>query len=460
MSVYEDASELGKIAALNILSNRKATRYASFVFNEMEKASAKVSLKSAQILKNLVTEKDLNKLFDLMEQPNQKHTAHVQDAINQVLSGLSEDKQLSTINKRMEGSSSKRLYYPLLINTGSKSSLDLIANIYKQSTGEDKDAAFKALTTSADFETIYLLQDILQSNPPANNTKVALNAVLKLLESSQKTGEVQTVFLRETMAFAQDVQQQKKIIDQLGKAKTYQGMMFVASYLDNPELKEAACQAIINIVLDKPAMAGATTTDILQKVMKTVDNPDAGYQRDAIQKYLNEHPTAGGFVSLFDGKSLQGWKGLVANPLLRAKMNEKELALAQEKANQEAAQNWIVENGELFFTGKGNNLCTQKQYGDFEMYVDWKLYPGAEPDGGIYLRGTPQVQIWDTARVKVGAQVGSGGLYNNKTNPDKPLKVADLKLGSWNTFYIKMIGDRVTVYLNGELVTDNVIMEN
>ena len=460
MSVYEDASELGKIAVLNILSNRKATRYASFVFNEMEKASAKVSLKSAQILKNLVTEKDLNKLFDLMEQPNQKYTAQVQDAINQAMSSLSAEKKLSLINKRMDVSTSKSLYYPLLINTGSKKSLDLIANIYQQSTGEDKEAAFKALTTSSDFETIYLLQDILQSNPPANKAKVAVNAVLKLIASSQKTGEVQTVFLRETMAFALDVQQQKKIIDQLGKAKTYQGMIFVESYLDNPELKEAACQAIINIVLDKPAMAGATTTDILQKVMKTVDNPDAGYQRDAIQKYLNENSTTGGFVSLFDGKSLNGWKGLVGNPISRAKMTDNELKQAQEKANQEAAQNWIVENGELFFTGKGKNLCTEKQYGDFEMYVDWKLLPGAEPDGGIYLRGTPQVQIWDTARVKVGAQVGSGGLYNNKTNPDKPLKVADLKIGTWNTFYIKMIGDRVTVYLNGELVTDNVILEN
>ena len=66
----------------------------------------------------------------------------------------------------------------------------------------------------------------------------------------------------------------------------------------------------------------------------------------------------------------------------------------------------IVKTGSTF-------ASTAKQYGDFEMYVDWKLYPGAEPDAGIYLRGTPQVQIWDTARVKVGAQVGSGGLYNS-----------------------------------------------
>jgi hypothetical protein len=103
-----------------------------------------------------------------------------------------------------------------------------------------------------------------------------------------------------------------------------------------------------------------------------------------------------------------------------------------------------------------------KKYGDFEMLVDWKIIDNNTLDGdaGIYLRGTPQVQIWDNANLKVGAQVGSGGLYNNKENESKPLKVADKKLGEWNTFRIIMKGDRVTVYLNGELVTDNVILEN
>ena len=60
----------------------------------------------------------------------------------------------------------------------------------------------------------------------------------------------------------------------------------------------------------------------------------------------------------------------------------------------------------------------------------------------------------------MGAQVGSGGLYNNQKNPSKPLKVADNAIGDWNTFRIIMKGDRVTVYLNGELVVDNVILEN
>jgi hypothetical protein len=168
-----------------------------------------------------------------------------------------------------------------------------------------------------------------------------------------------------------------------------------------------------------------------------------------------------GFVSIFNGKDLTGWKGLVANPVQRAGMTPVALQTAQAKADETMRSGWSAVNGELVFNGQGDNICTEKLYSDFEMYVDWKLDPvGPEADAGIYLRGTPQVQIWDTSRVNVGAQVGSGGLYNNRTTPSKPVKVVDNALGEWNTFYIKMIGDRVTVLLNGELVVDNVIMEN
>lgn len=175
-----------------------------------------------------------------------------------------------------------------------------------------------------------------------------------------------------------------------------------------------------------------------------------------------QEPLKNGFTALFNGKDLSGWKGLVANPIKRSNMDAQTLAEAQAKADAEMRESWKVVDGELQFVGHGDNITTLKKYGDFEMLVDWKIIDDGkqEGDAGIYLRGTPQVQIWDNARVKVGAQVGSGGLYNNQVNESKPLKVADKKLGEWNTFHIIMKADRVTVYLNGELVTDHVILEN
>ena len=166
-----------------------------------------------------------------------------------------------------------------------------------------------------------------------------------------------------------------------------------------------------------------------------------------------ENPQMNGFTALFNGKDLTGWKGLVGDPIKRSKMDAKTLAAEQVKADAEMRDSWKVVNGELQFVGHGNNITTVKKYGDFEMMVDWKIIDNGkqEGDAGIYLRGTPQVQIWDNARVKSGAQVGSGGLYNNQVNESKPLKVADKKLDEWNTFRIIMKADRVTVYLNGLL---------
>jgi hypothetical protein len=139
-------------------------------------------------------------------------------------------------------------------------------------------------------------------------------------------------------------------------------------------------------------------------------------------------------------------------------MKPAELAKQQKEADKRMTENWSVRDGMIWFTGAGANLCSADDYGDFELFVDWRITK--KGDSGIYLRGSPQVQIWDTSRTEVGAQVGSGGLYNNQVNQSKPLKVADNPVGEWNTFRIIMTGEKVSVWLNGELVTDDVTLEN
>lgn len=168
-----------------------------------------------------------------------------------------------------------------------------------------------------------------------------------------------------------------------------------------------------------------------------------------------------GFTALFNGKDLTGWKGLLKapldNPAKRAEATAEELAAAQKTADEEMKAHWKVVDGVIVFDGKGRSLATAKDYGDFELYVDWKIKDLG--DSGIYLRGTPQVQIWDPA-TPAAKGVGSGGLYNNKKHPSKPLTNADKPVGEWNTFRIKMVGDKVTVHLNDVLVVDNVVLEN
>ena len=186
----------------------------------------------------------------------------------------------------------------------------------------------------------------------------------------------------------------------------------------------------------------------------------------AIPKTAGDNQPPAGFKALFNGKDLTGWKGMVGdgNPYKRREMAPEALAAAQAKETEEAKKHWTVADGSFVFDGKGKNLCTEKAYGDFEFYVDWKI--PATADSGIYLRSTPQIQIWDPAnpaQFNVGNQKGSGGMWNNNgpgIAGKNPLVKADKPIGEWNTFFIRMIGERVTIYLNGQLIVDNQPLEN
>ena len=171
-----------------------------------------------------------------------------------------------------------------------------------------------------------------------------------------------------------------------------------------------------------------------------------------------------GFKALFNGKDLKGWFGHgTKDPRTLWKMSPDELKAHHEKTLKDINTHWSVQNGELVNDGKGLYLTTKKDYKDFELLLEYKTVPKA--DSGIYLRGVPQVQIWDPteeAKWKIGADKGSGGLWNNsKGAPGKdPSKRMDRPFGEWNQFRIIMIGEKVTVHLNGEKVVDNVVMEN
>ena len=264
--------------------------------------------------------------------------------------------------------------------------------------------------------------------------------------------------IQDRLKAAKDPVEKRKALYALEGVKGFPALMVTAQYLDDPILKKQAALIMARNALQDKTLRGNAPRAALEKALPLISGVDSAVLAKGLKNYLKALPYDNGWELLFNGKNLDGWKGLVGNPISRAKMSADSLLKAEAVANVNAQSDWVVEDGLLIFTGHGDNLCTKKMYGDFEMYVDWKIT--AKGDAGIYLRGSPQVQIWDTSRREVGAQVGSGGLYNNQKNQSKPTAVLDNKIGEWNTFHIIMKGERVTVYLNGQKVTDNVVLEN
>lgn len=195
----------------------------------------------------------------------------------------------------------------------------------------------------------------------------------------------------------------------------------------------------------------------------------------AIQAQQNDPPL--GFTALFNGEDLSGWYGWgTRDPNDLWSMTETEIAQYKKESiegglldkkgqpiNEHLHAHWSVQNGELVNDGHGLYLTSDKDYGDFELHLEYKALP--KGDSGVYLRGTPQVQIWDANEPDpsgLGRALGSGGLWNNrKGSPGKdPLKKMDRPLGEWNSLKMTMVGERVTVVFNGEVVVDHAVLEN
>jgi len=163
----------------------------------------------------------------------------------------------------------------------------------------------------------------------------------------------------------------------------------------------------------------------------------------------------GAWIELFNGRDLSGWVG--------GSTFDPAAITPENQAGWDAAVplHWSVDSGELVSDGAGPHLVTAADYGNFEFELDWKIQPLG--DSGIYLRGYPQVQIWDPANpneVGNGAPRGSGGLWNNDVHERFPLALADLPPGEWNHMRVKMAGAQVDVWLNGVSIVQGVEMDN
>ena len=177
-------------------------------------------------------------------------------------------------------------------------------------------------------------------------------------------------------------------------------------------------------------------------------------------------PTGEGWTPLFNGKDLTGWR----------------LTGGGAAQNVPADSDWKVIDGVIDYNAKdGKSIRTEKSYGDFVLYIEWRMKTAKElygketddagkpirhaPDSGVFLRGTGrgQINIWLSP-------MGSGemwGLRHDKKIPEdvrekryRPITRADKPLGEWNTFEVTMKGKHVTVLLNGTKVIDAPLPED
>ena len=460
-SALPDMPAHAKTALIEILAARGSAEQAGLVMDQTGSPESMVRLAAFSALPALVSSKDLDQLFALVPRiKGPEETAAWQSGVVAAVRDLPADRQTNAVitTQQRFPETDYKLLYGIFSGIGNDQALQATAGDFRTGKSGLKEAAFKALADWKYPNAIRELYDIGLPDENAAYRETALKSCIRLIHNSDYPDDQRLLLLRKVMELAASSVEKSLILRETATCNTYLALRFAARYLDDPALQQDAARAVSAIALENESLLGDDIRELLNKSMNILSGPESEYQKEAIRKHLAAMPAGAGFVPLFNGIDLSGWKGLVENPVVRASMKPSDLAKAQVRADEIMLKGWKVENGILVFTGEGENLCTTRSYGDFEMIVDWKITPRG--DAGIYLRGSPQVQIWDTSRRDAGAQVGSGGLYNNGVHERNPLKVADNAVGDWNTFRIIMQGERVTVYLNGVLVVDHVIMEN
>ncbi|GAA4289834.1 DUF1080 domain-containing protein [Aestuariibaculum suncheonense] len=450
-----------KAVLVRLLAARHANNQFHTVVTYLETLDADLKKTIYASIPFMVSKDNINELIDLLSNENDdENIKNLQVAITGVLD--SEDNtQAELIYKAFEADNDKSKWIPLLSELGSSNALQLVSNELKSGDQATKLLAIETLSEWKNNDALPVLFDVVTNDSELKQN--AFKGYLRKVNVSGYPDDQKLLLVRKLAEYAKSTDEKKQIISEASNIKTFLSLVFVSEFLDNQNLVAHASNAVIKIALPTPgkndALSGVVVKDIVSRSVDNLTGPDSQYIKLDVKEFLEKMPQDKGYVSIFNGKDLSGWEGLVQNPIARGKMTKAQLAKAQSVANTQMLKDWFVKDGVIGFKGEGyNNICTIKDYGDFEMLVDWKITNGG--DSGIYLRGTPQVQIWDIARTNVGAQVGSGGLYNNQVYQSKPLVVADNPINDWNTFRIKMVGDRVTVYLNGVLVTDNVPLEN
>ena len=342
----------------------------------------------------------------------------------------------------------------VLPRVGGARPLHAVAQEAASGEPEVQAAAVGAIARWPDLSAAEDLLRIASTSTNAAHSRTALQGYVRLVARSEMPTHEKMSHFEQALAVPAADADRKALLSAIASVREPESLRLLGRCLGKPELRDAAAAALLNLASQQAPeerwLSGHEAYSLLRRAEAL--QPDAA-RRERAANTIRERLKQGGFVPLFDGRSLEGWKGLAADAPARARTTKDALARAQAAADPKLLEHWKVVDGALVSDGQGEGLSTARDYGDFELLADWKIEKGGQ--GGVSLRDSAQVQIRDAE----ADPVGSGALSSNE-KPSQPLSKADRPAGEWNSFRVLMIGDRVTVYLNDTRVVAEAALES
>jgi HEAT repeat protein len=459
VSLMDKATPAGRAALVGILAEKGARDRIDLVFAQATSSEPAVRAAAIAALAKLAGEDDQVRLLDLLfAATDSEETVHLQKAVA-AAAGRNPDPEHKAdilIGLMTKAPAAKKAaVLKVLPRVGGANALQAVIDETQNKDSQVLAAAVYALSQWPDFKAADELLRIVSTTADKKHLLLALEGYVRLVNEADFPRFKKLDLLGKALDLPKEEADKKAVLRGIAEMRGPDSFRILSTFLGDQSLRATAVQPLLETASEQAPeerwLSGEEAVSILRRVEGLAEDPA---EKELAAKVISDRLKQGGFAPLFNGRDLEGWKGLVVDPPARAKMTPEELKKAQAAADDGMRAHWRAADGALLFDGKSESLCSVRDYADFEMLVDWKIEKGG--DSGIYLRGSPQVQIWDAA----ANPEGSGGLYNNQKGARKPLEKADRPVGEWNTFRIIMIGERVTVYLNDRIVVDNTVLEN
>ena len=378
-SMMPSTSGPAKATLIEIMAARKTQKYTRLIAAQVTNTDARVSLAAANALKEVATSSDTDLIAGLLnKQAGKEEIAALQQAFHTSIREINpESEQVNIVKKWMNALGSEETrYYSILSSIGGSQALAVVEDRLENGTDAQKSAALAAITSWTDESALPLLYKLGKSLENAQQKASALAGYISGINRSKYPSDQKVLMLRNAMKLAATPQQKRSILSQSAQNPTLQSLVFVSKYLADTDTEQAAVQAIRSIITNNPTLYGPAVSEIVEKAISLNKHAEAAYQKEELLKHMATLPKSGGFVKMFNEIDLTGWKGLVGNPITRAKMTPEKLAEEQAKADERMRRDWRVENSLLIFEGKGyDNLCSEKIYADFELILDWRMEP-------------------------------------------------------------------------------------
>ena len=423
--------------ALKLVAKRRITTAADKVFALLGSGDKAVRTAAYDALAGVTTAGDFDRLCDLLDKAQGDDVKALQAGLRNALALTAPDMQYKLVAGRMAAAPQKARYYPLLAQAATD---DAIGALLK---ADDPKAAFAALLTVKNPVMIDVLYELAGKNP--DWTDAAISRYTDFATASDNTPVRKYQLYRKGLEANPSAKTQNKLLKALSKTPVFPALVLAVKYMDAPATAETAALVVKTVAAKNPGMGGQTVAAALKKALEVYvelakTDADAGYAVDEIKGLAAKLPEAG-----FEPLSLEqgNRKAVVGNPETRKAMKPKALAKAQLEADAAMAQKWSLTDGVLTAEANAPAIQFPKQYENFEMILDWKT-PG---EAGIAIRYIPQIRL--------GGASGTGMLAD-----DKCVVNADNRPGNWNTLYVKVVDDRITVFENGVKIVENAVMTN